>query len=217
MSSLSDIWPLHDLELTSPRLMMRPIRDEDIPGLVDATRAGIHDPDQMPFAYPWTRAEPAAVALGTAQNVWRQRASLQPDDWHVSFAILHAGRVVGRQDVVARQFHDLRTVETGSWLTRAEQGKGLGREMRTAALLWAIDHLGAEYADTAAMVWNKASQCVSESLGYRRNGEALLRIAPGEVEQSIRYRLNRADFMRPDWQLQVRGNDAVLRLFGLDG
>lgn len=216
MSSLSDIWPLYNLQLTSPRLILRPIRDEDIPGLVDATLAGIHDPDEMPFAYPWTRGEPADIARNTALNVWEKRVRVAAHDWYVSLAVIHEGRVIGRQDIVAKHFRELRTVETGSWLTRSEQGKGLGREMRAAVLLWAFDHLGAEYADTAAMVWNKASQGVSESLGYRRNGEAQLRIAPGEIDRSVRYRLQRSDFRRPDWQLQVDGNDAVRTLFGLD-
>lgn len=217
MSSLSDIWPLYDLELTSPRLRLRPIRDEDIPGLVEATLAGIHDADRMPFAYPWTREEPAKVALNTAMNVWEKRIRVSPDDWYVSFAIMRDGRVIGRQDVVARHFRELNTVETGSWLTRSEQGQGLGKEMRTAVLLWAFDHLGAQYAETAAMVWNTASQRVSEGLGYRPNGETLLRISAGEVEQSVRYRLERSGFRRPEWQLNVRGNDAVLRQFGLSG
>ncbi len=100
MSSLSDIWPLYDLELTSPRLLLRPIRDEDIPGLVDATLAGIHAADRMPFAYPWTRDEPEQVALNTAVNVWQKRTRVSPDDWYVSFRPEWDLRVAGNEAVL---------------------------------------------------------------------------------------------------------------------
>lgn len=215
MSAWRDIWPLHDLLLITPRLRLRPVRDDDLPGLVAASLAGIHDPDRMPFAVPWTREEPRTIALNTALNVWRHRTEVSPDDWTVSFVVLLDAQVVGRQDVRAVHFLDLKTVETGSWLTKSQQGRGLGKEMRAAVLLWAFDHLGAEYAETAAFEGNRASQGVTESLGYRRNGERLKRIAPGETTLSLEYRLRREELKRPEWALEVEGHDDVARLFGI--
>lgn len=215
MFDWSDIWPLFDLQLRTPRLVLRPIRDEDLPGLIEATLAGIHEPDDMPFAMPWTREAPEAIACNTAQNVWLSRTRVAPDDWRVNFAILRAGRVIGRQDIRAAAFPDLKTVETGSWLTKAEQGKGLGKEMRAAVLLWAFDNLGAEFAETAAFDGNIASQRVSEAMGYARNGEALQRIEKGEVARMLKFRLRRGEFKRPDWELQVMGQEAVGRLLGV--
>lgn len=215
MSDWGEIWPLHHLQLKTPRLVLRPVRDEDLPGLVRASLAGIHDPDSMPFQVPWTREDPATLAFNTAQSVWRQRTNVTPSDWTVSFAVLKAGAVIGRQDVGAVHFPDLKTVATGSWLTRAEQGAGLGKEMRAAVLLWAFDHLGAEYAETAAFEGNEASQGVSRSLGYRSNGERLKRIGPGEVARSFEYRLRRDQLVRPEWELAVEGHGGVARLFGL--
>lgn len=215
MPTLAEIWPLHDLELRTPRLLLRPIRDTDIPGLVAASLAGIHEPEVMPFAVPWTRADPKALALGTAQNVWRHRAELTKDDWSVGFAILHDGEVIGRQDVSATRFADLKTIETGSWLTQRVQGHGFGKEMRAAVLLWAFDHLGAERAETAAMSWNAASAGVSRSLGYQPNGTHKMVIAPGEVQDSSKYLLHRRDLVRPEWELQVSGHEAVAALLGV--
>lgn len=215
MFEWSEIWPLFGLHLRAPRLVLRPIRDEDIPGLIAATLAGIHDPGEMPFAMPWTREEPEAIARNTAQNVWLSRTLVAPDDWRVNFAVLLDGRVVGRQDIRASGFPDLRTIETGSWLTKAQQGRGLGKEMRAAVLLWAFDHLGAEFADTAAFEENRASQKVSEAMGYSRNGETLHRIAQGEVSRMLKYRLRREEFKRPDWELQVEGQEAAARLLGV--
>ena len=214
MASFHSIWPFDNLRLESPRLLLRPIQDGDIAGLVNATLAGIHEPDRMPFDMPWTRQEPEALARGTAQNIWLARANLTPGKWNVSFAVLQAGEVIGRQDVVATRFSELRTVETGSWLTRSRQGQGLGKEMRAAVLLWAFDHLHAEFALTAAMSWNQASQGVSLGLGYRPNGVDRKFTSPGEVQESTRYRLSREDFRRPDWQLEVSGHEAVAPLLG---
>lgn len=213
-ATLADIWPFNDLRLLTPRLELRPIRDEDIPGLVQASLAGIHDPGAMPFAVPWTRQQPEELARGTAQHVWLTRAQLRPEKWNVSFAIIRDGEVIGRQDVGADGFADRRTVETGSWLTRAQHGQGLGREMRAAVLLWAFDWLGAEYAETAAMAGNAASRGVSESLGYRPNGTTRHLVTAGEVYDSLKYRLAAADFRRPDWQLEVHGHEAVRKLLG---
>lgn len=215
MYEWNDIWPLFGLELRTPRLVLRPIRDEDVPGLIEATLAGIHDPDDMPFAMPWTREAPELIARNTAQNVWLSRTRVAPDDWRVNFAILRGGRVIGRQDVRAAHFPDLKTVETGSWLTQAQQGKGFGKEMRAAVLLWAFDHLGAEFAETAAFDGNRASQRVSEAMGYARNGEALQRIDDGEVARMLKYRLRREEFKRPEWELLVEGSEAAARLLGV--
>ena len=217
MLEWSDIWPLFGLQLRTPRLVLRPVRDDDIPGLIEATLAGIHDPADMPFAVPWTREAPELIARNTAHNVWLGRTRVAPDDWRVDFAVLLDDRVVGRQDVRAAGFPDLRTVETGSWLTRAQQGRGLGKEMRAAVLLWAFDHLGAEFAETAAFEDNRASQKVSEAMGYSRNGEALQRIDRGEVARMLRYRLRREELRRPDWELRVDGQEAVARLLGVEG
>lgn len=51
-------------------------------------------------------------------------------DWSLSLAVLHEGRVVGRQDVMAKDFGVTGEVSTGSWLGLAHQGRGLGTEMR---------------------------------------------------------------------------------------
>lgn len=49
---LERIWPLFGLRLTTPRLELRPLRDDDLPGLVDAALSGVHDPARMPFGVP---------------------------------------------------------------------------------------------------------------------------------------------------------------------
>jgi RimJ/RimL family protein N-acetyltransferase len=212
---LEDAWPLFRLRLRTPRLELRPVRDDDLGPLVDAALAGIHDPGVMPFAAPWTDAEPDVLRRGLLQHQWRQRAELAPEDWTLIFTILDEGVPIGVQDVRGHRYPTRRTISTGSWLTRSKQGLGLGREMRVAVLLWAFDHLGAEVAETSAADWNHASQGVSRSLGYRDNGLGRIEARPGEMELDVRFRLEPAWLVRPDWTLEVEGVAEARRELGL--
>jgi RimJ/RimL family protein N-acetyltransferase len=187
-------WPLFDLELRTPRLILRPPRDDDFPALIDAIDSGIHDPEVMPFSHPWTDADPVSLRRGAAQFWWRARASWSPDDWHLPLAVLHDGRPVGVQELFATQFPVLREVGTGSWLTRRLQRQGLGREMRAAVLQLAFDGLGAVVARSGAFVDNPASAAVSRALGYRENGRR--REAPrGEPRDMVNFELTREDWV----------------------
>ena len=213
---LEDAGPLVRLRLRTPRLELRPVRDDDLGPLVDAALAGIHDPAVMPFAAPWTDAEPDVLRRGLAQHQWRQRAEVTRDDWSLIFTILHEGVPIGVQDVRGHRFPTLRTISTGSWLTRSKQGLGLGREMRLAVLIWAFDHLGAEVAETSAADWNEASQGVTRGLGYRPNGVSRIEARPGEYSIDVRFRLEPEWLIRPEWTLQVDGVAEARRELGLE-
>src|SRR5437763_4192141 len=126
----------------------------------------------MPFSIPWTDAEPAERRLASLQFVWRARAEWKADDWHLPFGVFRNGRLIGVQALYAKRFGVMREVETGSWLTRAEQGQGFGKEMRCAALQFAFAHLNAEIARSGAFVDNPASTAVSRAIGYRENGRS---------------------------------------------
>lgn len=210
MSTLSDAWPLFGLSLRTPRLELHPVRDDDLPGLAAAALAGIHDPDLMPFGVPWTDAEPDALVRGLVQHQWRMRTSTSPNNWQLAFSIVHDGTVIGSQDVSANDFSTLKTVTTGSWLTQSSQGIGLGKEMRAAVLMFAFDHLGADYAETSAASWNAASIGVTRALGYTPNGIHRISPRPGQVTDDVRFRLDKASFIRPSWELSITGLERVL-------
>ncbi|MBB6392759.1 GNAT family N-acetyltransferase [Microbacterium thalassium] len=199
------IWPLFGLRLRTPRLEMRPVRDEDFPGLVDAAVAGIHAPDRMPFLTPWSEAEPDALARSMVQFQWGLRVGLTAEKWTVSFAVLRDGVPIGVRDVQGVQFAERRTVESGSWLTQEHQGQGLGTEMRAGMLMFAFDHLGAEWAESSAAEWNDRSLGVSRKLGYELNGRTRMRPRPGESGEEVRVRLSAAQFRRPAWDLVAEG------------
>lgn len=199
-----DPWPLRHLVLRTPRLELRPDDDEGLFELVEVAKDGVHDPAEMPFNVPWTDRIADDDGRGMVQFFWSQRAKLAAGDWTVTFLIRHEGKVIGVQDVGARDFAVLREVNTGSWIGRKFHGQGFGTEMRIAVLQFAFDHLGAHIARSAAWEGNHASNRVSEKLGYVHDGT--IGLAPrGERLEHVRLRLDAANFVRPEWNVQVEG------------
>ncbi|WP_460795363.1 GNAT family N-acetyltransferase [Microbacterium sp. GXF0217] len=212
---LDEIWPLFGLEITTPRLMLRPMRDADLPGLVQAAVDGVHDPERTPFSVPWTDVEPDKLPQNLAAYQWSLRNRVSARHWTVAFAVHFEGRVIGSQDLSAYDFAERRTVSTGSWLTRSVHGRGLGTEMRAALLSFAFDELGAEWAESGAAIWNEASLSVSRKLGYELNGVTRVSPRPGEPTDEQRVRLAKASFIRPDWTISVRGAERALSQLGV--
>ncbi|HEY8588116.1 MAG TPA: GNAT family N-acetyltransferase [Naasia sp.] len=206
---LVDIWPLFGLELHTPRLVLTPVRDEHLPALVHLARAGIHEPDRMPFGFPWTLLPDDEMRRGLAQYHWGVRAGVRPGNWAIEFAVLAQGAVIGVQALNGHDFTVRKTVTTGSWLGKSHQRHGYGTEMRAAVLCLAFDHLDAEIAESGAVTWNTASLRVSEKLGYTHNGLTRHAVKEELIEEQL-VRLHRDDFARPGWPVRVEGLAASL-------
>ena len=99
---------------------------------------GIHDAASMPFSVPWTDVEPADFATSFAAYHWRCRADFSVGDWSLNLAVFHEGDLVGMQGLAAKHYLVTRSAETGSWLGRAHQGRGIGTAMRQAMCAFAL-------------------------------------------------------------------------------
>ena len=207
-ASTTAFWPLFDLVVRTPRLELRLPREQEFGALVALVDRGIHDPDTMPFFVPWTDVEPPERARSSAQWLWGHRANWSPEKWTYTGTAFVDGEPVGMQDLEAEHFRAVRSVETGSWLGRAHQGRGLGREMREAVLHLAFAGLGAEEALSGAFEDNAASLATSRAIGYEENGEARGHRRDGST-RTIRFRLG-----RQRWE-QRRRHD--IEIIGLDG
>lgn len=206
-------WPLRDLVLRTPRLELRPDDDGGLAELVQVAHAGVHPREEMPFLMPWTDADPRYLGRGMLQHFWSQRAALAPERWAIHFLARLDGRVIGTQGLSGTDFGITREVSSGSWLGMAHQGRGLGTEMRAAVLLFAFDHLGALRARSDAFADNHASHAVSAKLGYRRDGAATV-VRRGARTEDVRFVLDRAELVRPDWELGTEGADSCRGLLG---
>ncbi len=65
MTCMDDMWPLFQLRLQTPMLELRLPTDSDLADLASLAAAGVHDPEDQPFAVPWTDAAPADRARST--------------------------------------------------------------------------------------------------------------------------------------------------------
>jgi RimJ/RimL family protein N-acetyltransferase len=209
----ASFWPLFDLVVRTPRLELRLPREDEFAALIDLANQGIHDPETMPFFVPWTDLETEQRARATAQWLWGHRANWSPENWTLTAAAFVDGRPVGVQDVGAQHFRAVRSVETGSWLGRAHQGQGLGREMRQAILHLAFAGLGAAEALSGAFEDNAASLAVSRAVGYEENGEARGRRRDGSG-RTLRFRMAREQWERKRREdIEIIGIDRCLELF----
>ena len=188
---------------------------DELDGLAELSKDGVHDPATMPFAVPWTDRPPMERARGVMQHHWNQLASWAADRWSLPLAVFHDGAVIGSQSVTGKEFAAVRQVSTGSWLGLRYQGHGFGTEMRAAVLELAFAGLGAQVAVTAAMTDNPASLGVSRKLGYRDNGVLRSAVRAGwGYEQQLALELE-------DWRahrsvpVQIEGLEDCIDQFGL--
>ena len=213
-TTLETAWPLFGLRLRTERLELRLPTDEDLIVLIDVARAGIHGPDEMPFASTWSTLPSPAFERGYLTYHWANRSGWTPESWELGLAASFEGRLIGMQGMHARSFASSRTVHTGSWIGRGLQGRGLGKEMRLAALALAFDGLGAHLAETEAFLDNAASNAVSRSLGYEDNGFGSLSPS-GVPRETRRFRMTAAGWRsRPRPPVTLEGLDACREMFG---
>jgi RimJ/RimL family protein N-acetyltransferase len=206
-----DIWPLLGVRLSVSDVELAAIDDATALDLGRLAASGIHG-DSLPFQRPWTRGTPLEVARSvyTYQSGLRSRCT--PEHWALEFAARLDGTLIGVQALEADDFPTTRSAESGSWLGRDWQGRGIGTLLRIAILSLAFDGLGANEVRTSAWADNAASNAVTRKLGYEPNGEQVLD-REGSATVLKRYRLDRAKWAQRPAELrqhvQMDGLDAV--------
>lgn len=216
MDTVADLLPLLGLRITAGPLELRGITDDDLVLLCDLAERGIHDPDSMPFYFPWTAAPRGELARNTAAYHWRSRAAFSIASWALHLGVWLDGELVGSQGYETENFLVTRTGETGSWLGREYQGRGIGTAMRQVVCAFVFDHLGAEEVTSGAFLDNPASLAVSRKVGYRDNGVRRLRRRDGELALNQQLVLRPEHLVRSEHQLVVEGLPAFRRSIGLD-
>lgn len=216
MSNVADLFPPLALRITAGPLELRGLGDDDLAELAALAQAGIHPTDTMPFYHPWTDAPADELAGNFLRYHWRTRADFARERWALNLGVWMGEVLVGTQGLDTENFTVTRTGETGSWLGRAHQGKGIGTAMRQAICAFAFDHLGAEEVTSGAFMDNPASLAVSRKVGYRPDGVRRLERRPGELALNQRLVLTPDAFVRGDPSIDVGGLAEFRRFVGLD-
>ena len=216
MTTIADIYPVLGLRITAGPLELRGISDSDIAALADLAGKGIHPPDQMPFSTPWTDTPAVELPLRFAQYHWGTRAAFAREHWSLQLVVRWEDVVVGTQGFHTQDYLVTRTGETGSWLGREHQGRGIGTRMRQAMCAFLFDCLEAQEITSRAFVDNPASLAVSRKVGYRPNGLRRMVRRPGEWQANQALVLTPETFVRGP-EITVEGLEPVRRLIGLEG
>jgi RimJ/RimL family protein N-acetyltransferase len=150
-------WPLRDLVLRTPDLELRGMTED---WALQLAQVVPDDVEQHPALAHFS------AATDVLQAYWRNVGLWLPTEWVAELVVLHNGAPIGLQALEGKDFAERRTVDTHSWLVPSARARGLGKQMRSAVLSLAFDHLGAEAAVSEAWSDNAASLGVSLSLGY---------------------------------------------------
>lgn len=216
-TAVPDLLPLLGLRISAGPIELRGLTDEALVGLAELAVAGIHAPDQMPFYVPWTDVPADELPGRLAAYHWRQRTEFSIDAWNADFGVWYDGTMVGTQGVGTRDYLVTRTGETGSWLGRVHQGRGIGTLMRQVVCAFFFDHLEAQEVTSGAFIDNPASLAVSRKVGYRPGGTRRLQRRTGELAINQQLVLTPGDLVRAPYPLEVEGLAAFRRSVGLDG
>lgn len=215
MTTAVSALPLLGLRVRAGPVELRGITDDLLGPLADLVVAGIHAPDLMPFSAPWTAVPAHELPRNFAQHHWRVRASFAPEKWSAEFAVFWNGELTGVQGISTENYLILRGGETGSWLGRAFQGKGIGTAMRQVMCAFVFDHLDGAYITSGAFTDNPASLAVSRKTGYADNGVAHLS-RQGRPATLRKVLLTPDRLVRFGHDLTVDGLPAFRRSIGLD-
>jgi len=208
-------WPLFDVRLGTPDLLLRPLTEADLGRLSEILP---DDLEQNPASTTYAGLDgPANRAAIVHQDYWRALGSWRPESWELGMAVFRGEELIGFQGLEGDDFARLRTVDSSSWLAVAARGQGLGQQMRAAVLALAFGPLEARFAITSAWSDNAASLGVSRALGYQDNGVTTHR--RGDVGgEMVHLRLTRERWLASAWpdRVQVSGVERCLPFFGLE-
>lgn len=205
-------YPPFGLVLRCGELTLRPLAEADMPAYFALLRTPIFEDPAADHVFPWYDIDPEQRLRQALRFQWRIRAELGPERWTLPFGVWteDGTRLIGCQDLSAEGFARRRVVSSGSWLTRDQHGRGFGGLMRRMLLVLAVDHLGAERAETSAVLGNERSMAVSRSCGYRENGTLVTVAGERRVVQQC-FVLDPADLDRPERPVVVHGLTPALR------
>jgi RimJ/RimL family protein N-acetyltransferase len=212
------VYPPLGVRVVTPALELRGATDDLLERLAPLVRTGKANADPPPWDDPCSfyEEDPDKRVEGWLRAAWRNRGTVRPGNWRLSFAVVVDDQPIGVQDLTGHDFEQFGTVESTSWVSSDVRRHGFGTETRAAILHLAFEGLGAAEAHSESAVDNEASNRISERLGYERNGTSWA-THQGRPVLGQRWILRRSDWearRRPD--ITMFGVEAARASLGID-
>ncbi|BDI31978.1 ribosomal-protein-serine acetyltransferase [Capsulimonas corticalis] len=152
---------INDLpELRTPRLILRPIQQDDAPAVYDAID---RSRDNFSRWFIWSRE---STLTGVQQNIRETISSMiAGTEWHYAIFEKEAG-FCGRIGL-SQINQEARSAELGYWLAEEFQGRGLMTEAVRTLLMLALSSAVSLRIDAYADTENVVSQRVLTKCGFR--------------------------------------------------
>ena len=203
-------FPLTYLEIITPRLKLRLADNDELDVLARAAVGKILKPEQEDWMAHWSQVKSPELEKRLLQHHWRRMADFTVNDWHLNLVVFFEEKPIGSGSLAAENFLQRRSISSGSWIIDDYRGRGLGKEIRAGLVQLGFEKLGAEEMRSGAHIDNLASQRVSLSLGYKRDGSNRLH-GPGD---GVRFLLRSSDWeSRSD--IEICGFDRCQQMFGI--
>jgi RimJ/RimL family protein N-acetyltransferase len=180
--------PTQETAIHSPRLVLRLVRDEDLPPLLEMNADDIVT-RYLPYE-SWRGMEDAQAWMSRAQA--RLAAG---EAWQFVIVLRESGRVIGSCLLFHFDFPNGRA-EIGYLLGRAHWGAGYMQEAAAALVDYAFDAVGLRRLEAEIDPRNEASAKLLERVGFTKEGHLRERWdTKGEVSDSGLYGLLRSAWL----------------------
>ncbi len=169
-----DLWEAPPLttRLVTERLVLRPLRTNDVPGLRHALRS--NEVHLRPWSVAPARGEDPSSLASVSRAILQHRRDWKRGHTFV-FVIVpreDEARIIGRLAFGGVLRGAFQNAYLGYWLDQHLQGRGLMTEAVRAVTPFAFSVLSLHRVQAAVMPSNGPSLRVLEKVGYRREGVA---------------------------------------------
>jgi ribosomal-protein-serine acetyltransferase len=152
-------------ELRGERVIVRPYREEDAPGLQEAVaESREHIRPWLPFADDHQTVEDSLSWINDQRARWILRENM-----NCAIVDVETGRYLGGTGLHPREWR-IPAFEIGYWLRASAEGKGYMSEAVRLLTDFAFDKLGAQRVEIQCDELNERSAQVARKLGYKQEG-----------------------------------------------
>lgn len=178
------------IELSDGRIMIRPLRAEDIPAEYEAICESIPEVSAwMSWCHPGYRIEETTAFIMAREEAWK-------NDTEYGFGIFEVGtgKCLGGTGLsLVNRIHNFANL--GYWVRSSCTGRGIASAAARLAARYGLEHLSFQRIEIVTAIGNLPSQRAAEKAGALREGVLRKRLlVKGQPQDAVLYSFVAEDF-----------------------